>query len=286
MALSATDVWAVGATNSPSRALILHFDGRAWGAVPNACGSDLRGVSAVPGTNTLWAVGADAACFYDGATWTPTSVPDTPDLAGVSATSPTDVWAVGRQVSCDSMSCHFRSVILRWDGAGWNRVSHPLAQELLDVQVVAPGQVWAVGTDNLGTVIERWNGSAWSVVPSPDPEAGGRIDAVDAEGPMLWASGSFYDRGYHQRTLILQAPSTTQGQVVGSTNVGQSPVSWFGPTSGTTFTDVTGSYAIPGLPAGTYTLTVTYGFGSCQPATARVTVGANQTVTQNFRVTC
>src|SRR5439155_922827 len=56
--VSASDVWAVGVTGY-SRGLIVHWDGRAWSAVPNPVhqsGEEFRGVLALSPTDA-WAVG-------------------------------------------------------------------------------------------------------------------------------------------------------------------------------------------------------------------------------------
>lgn len=174
--------------------------------------------------------------------------------------------------------------------------AQPGFPDLEGVSAVSATEVWATGfevfcdpfTCYFQSVIQHWDGRVWREVPSPDPEGGGRLDAIDAQGGgTMWSAGSFYDDRTDQCTLTLQAPSATQGQVVGKTNVGQSPVSWFGPVSGTTITDVFGSYSIAGLPAGTYILTVTYAFpGTCDPQSARVTVVANQTSVQDFHLDC
>lgn len=288
LARSATDVWAVGSQNSPESALILRFDGARWRAVPNTCGGGLRGITAVPGTETLWAVGENTTCFFDGRGWTRIDPPGFPDLEDVSAVSATDVWAVGFEVSCSPQTCFFGSVIQRWDGTQWRDVRHPLASSLVGVYAAAADDVWAVGTSDDGdTVIQHWNGVSWRDVPSPDPGNGGQLNTIDGLGAdELWAAGRLFDDDFDQRTLVVQAPSTTQGQVVGDTNFSDAIVSWFGPVTGSTEADVFGNYDIPGLPAGDYLLTATSPFGGCDPDSAQVSVIAGQTVTQNFRIDC
>lgn len=285
LARSPADVWAVGGQGQDGAALILRFDGARWRTVPNPCG-ELSGITEVPGTDTMWAVGYDS-CFFDGRRWTRVPTAGFAGFADVSASAPTQVWAVGSEVFCDPFTCYSQSAIQRWTGTRWVAVNHPLAAALNGVYTVAADDAWAVGTNSVGTVIQHWDGTDWSEVPSPDPAGGGGLNHMDGMGAdTLWAVGSFYDDDFDERTLTVQAPSTTQGQVIGKTNVGNSPVSWFGPVTGTTFTDESGNYDIPGLPAGTYTLTVTYAFGSCDPETARVVVVANQTTVQDFQVDC
>jgi len=286
LAVAADGVWAVGEQGSGPESLILRYDGTAWTVVANNCGGSLRGITSVPGTSTLWAVGENTTCFYDGEAWAPTPQPGFPDLEDVSATSAEDVWAVGFEVSCDPFTCYSRSVVQRWNGTQWTAVNHPLAAQLGGVHAAAADDVWSVGTNSVGTVIQHWDGNAWRSVPSPDPGVGGSLDAIDGGAGQLWSSGAHFDREFDQRTLIVQAPSTTQGQVIGSTNVSGATVSWFGRVDGTTTADQLGDYDIPGLPAGRYTVTVTNPFGGCEPGSARVRIVANQTTVQDFELTC
>src|SRR5437763_1054163 len=62
-AVAADDVWAVGQTGFPWKALILHWQGSAWTAVPNPCGVPLNGVTAISSTD-IWAVGSASACHF------------------------------------------------------------------------------------------------------------------------------------------------------------------------------------------------------------------------------
>jgi hypothetical protein len=65
--VSASDAWAVGysySANGVTQALIEQWNGTSWSVVssPNAgsAANYLYALTAVPGTSTLWAVGADA----------------------------------------------------------------------------------------------------------------------------------------------------------------------------------------------------------------------------------
>jgi hypothetical protein len=98
-------------------------------------------------------------------------------LAGVSAASATDAWAVGAYYP--SSSGVLATLAEHFDGARWT--AYPLpnvgSQEnvLLAVSMPSTGPTaWAVGYYVSGkfqqqTLIEHFNGSSWSVVPSPSP---------------------------------------------------------------------------------------------------------------------
>ena len=130
-ALSANDVWAVGALNNST--LIVHWNGKRWSIVPSPNPGKL--------TNELW---------------------------GVTALSANDVWAVGgfsnrstqRQIVDKSLTMH-------WNGSRWSVVSSPspgnIGNDLTSVTARSANDVWAVGTP-YNNLIEHWDGSRWSVV--------------------------------------------------------------------------------------------------------------------------
>jgi hypothetical protein len=99
-------------------------------------------------------------------------------LAGVSAASQTDAWAVGAYYPGSSNV--LATLAHHWDGTRWT--AYPLpnvgVQEnaLLGVSMPSPGKAWAVGYYVNGsfeqqTLVEHFDGTTWSVVPSPSPGA-------------------------------------------------------------------------------------------------------------------
>ncbi len=98
----------------------------------------------------------------------------------------------------------------------------------------------------------------------------------------LWAVGSYYPQNDFSQlqTLVLEAPSATQGAVYGNIGYGNTTVLWIGPVTGSTTTDSFGNYAAAGLPAGSYTFVAT-GDG-CDPQQAVVQVYAGEFVLQDF----
>jgi hypothetical protein len=168
-------------------------------------------------------------------------------------------------------------------------------QILYGVEALSTNNVYAVGTNSYGPLIVHYDGSQWSTVATPEWGRGGRLAGIDAvKKPRLtsrddvpealWAAGNYRPGQGLSRTLIQRAPSPTQGAVVGGTNVAQATVSWFGPETGSTETDVFGDYEIGVLTAGTYTFTATNPF--CTPDSASVTVIAGQTLQRDFHINC
>jgi hypothetical protein len=163
--VSPTDAWAVGATaDSPVAthllgALVEHWDGQAWSAVPN-----------------------------------PADHREHAGLRGISVTSPTDIWAVGLQRPDGQVAL---PLVLHWDGTAWTEVPAPDGNGLSALNAVSAvdgDDVWAAGsqlmpgTTNLATpLVEHWDGSAWSVVTSLPDLGNARIDRVyAASADSVW----------------------------------------------------------------------------------------------------
>jgi hypothetical protein len=135
---SPTDAWATGlyctTTNScdVEHTLILHWNGTAWSKVasprPGPARNGLNGVTAISPTDA-WAVGgycAPHACpdsttlilHWNGTAWSRVTSPDPGaenGLGAVSATTPSNVWAVGFD-DADALTLH-------WNGTAWSETS-------------------------------------------------------------------------------------------------------------------------------------------------------------------
>jgi hypothetical protein len=203
---SATDAWALGAY-SPKPGyksyFTLHWNGSTW----TAGGSVGTAVDDVSSTDAYAADGY-AIGQWNGTGWTSMSTPPNPpgpvegDLTTVSATSATNVWAVGTydlaytSQSYDNYSVH-------WNGSTWTEVPMPVvtsADPLLGYQInsidaISPTNVWAVGDsgDNVAdfyasggggtpasTLIEHYNGTSWSIATSPATGATAALTSVTA----------------------------------------------------------------------------------------------------------
>ena len=99
-------------------------------------------------------------------------------LAGVSAASATDAWAVGSYYPPSSNV--LATLAEHFDGTRWTGFPLPNVgvQEntLLAVSMPSTGKAWAAGYYVSGqfqqqTLIEHFDGNVWSVVPSPSPGA-------------------------------------------------------------------------------------------------------------------
>ena len=172
---SLSDVWAVGysAGYFPyQQNLIEHFNGSAWSIVPGPKGRRHTGSM----------------------------------LTSVSASSPTDAWAVGFYNNADEYP---RALALHWDGATWKQVeTHTFGLcyfwryfNGVSVNPTNARDVWAVGWSmhecsyptQLG-IAEHWNGTSWSLIKLWFSETS--LNAVATTTQGAWAVGSIGGHPY------------------------------------------------------------------------------------------
>jgi len=244
VAVSATDIWAVGAyqnDRSPDQTLIEHWNGTNWQIVssPNmGTGSnELAGVVAVSATN-LWAVGSYQNSggsgqtlieHWNGTSWQVVSSPNrgtsSNGLLGVAAVSATNIWAVGAY----GAPSHSQTLIEHWNGTSWTVVSSPNRgtgdSSLKRVAAVSATNIWAVGAygapSGAQTLVEHWNGTSWQVVSSPNKGAGSNelAGVVAVSSTNIWAVGT-YTNIYGLSQTLIEHWNGTSWQVVSSPNRG------------------------------------------------------------------
>lgn len=150
-------------------------------------------------------------------------------LAGVSAASRSDAWAVGaynppRSGVLATLAEHF-------DGTRWTAFPLPNvgAEEnvLLGVSMPSAGPAWAVGYFVNGrfqqqTLVQHFNGTVWSVVPSPSPGALQNIlfGVAAISDSDVWAVGAQQDANGLWHTLT-EHWNGSQWSVVNAVDAGQ-----------------------------------------------------------------
>jgi hypothetical protein len=151
-------------------------------------------------------------------------------LAGVSAASATDVWAVGTFYR--SATSPLSTLGHHFDGTAWTAFRLPNVGEqqnsLLGVSMPAPGKAWAVGFYESGsfaqnTLIEHFSGGTWSVVPSPNPSKKHNIlyGVVAISDSDVWAVGAHQDASGVWHTLTEHWDGSSWS-VIPSVDVGSS----------------------------------------------------------------
>jgi hypothetical protein len=165
---SGSDVFAVGGNVFPgSGPCVVHFDGASWTASTAAGGGVMASVWSASPTDAFAAGCGGAGCSatfplplggssavwrYDGAKWTPMTVPAGPMLTSVWGSSSSDVFAVGWRVNGDNTTT---AGALHFDGASWQTMGFPSSVAWISgVSGTSPTDVYAVGgTDTAGVVL-------------------------------------------------------------------------------------------------------------------------------------
>jgi hypothetical protein len=237
------DAWAVGTVGCPadrSRTLTEHWNGAAWSIVASPNGgvtgnhfSTLQAVTAISSSD-VWAVGGQAGIrnqvpvtvplieHWNGTSWSVVPVPTAAlgVLESVSATSASDVWAVGAgQQSGQS------TVALHFDGSSWKLVRVPAppgtSGALFGVKALSATDAWVVGESfptagGTGKILtDHWDGTSWQVVAAPPvggPGALSALSSVDAApGTGVWAVG-FWVTGAAGNSVVLHWTGTAWTQ--------------------------------------------------------------------------
>jgi hypothetical protein len=246
-AVSASDIWAVGADDIPGieQTLIVRWDGHAWSKVTSpspGANNNLAAVRAVS-ANNAWAVGSYVAggmertliVHWNGTKWTQVTSPSPGQgggLDGITATSASNAWAVGESFGTSGAS---QTLILHWNGTTWSQVTSPSpgqSSRLNAVAATSASNAWAVGSsfDASGishTLILHWNGTTWSQVTSPNLGGASGFDFLNTvtatSASNAWAAGSYTSGpGTPENVLLLQwngsAWQAVPGPTLGTTN--------------------------------------------------------------------
>jgi len=165
---------------------------------------------------------------WNGTGWSQVATPATPGntalLLGVSASSATDAWAVGRtQINKSS----FEGLALHWNGTAWSvSAGFPAAlspvggASAAGVADISPSDAYAIGNSAATAVgsLVHWNGTAWSPVTLPLPRnanSNTTLNAISAHGPGdVWIVGTFLDSANHRNETFSEHFNGTAWNVV------------------------------------------------------------------------
>jgi hypothetical protein len=226
VAISSSDVWAVGTVSVPDpnnvdQTLIEHWDGLAWTVVPSPNHSDSSynyfwAVSA-SSSNNVWALGqwaTDSAYGnliqrWDGDTWEIVPHPfgnfpipggDTTNFWNLAALSPTSVWFAGYYVQSVS---NLLPVLKRWDGSSWQDVDVQASGQLIDITASSARDIWMLGTNESSTTSfgQHWDGTKAAAFPNVQGQEvqfqfGGSLTALPSGD--VWAVGTLTSGVYIQ----------------------------------------------------------------------------------------
>ncbi len=145
------------------------------------------------------------------------------EIVALSASSSSDVWAVGNTYSGVPGS-GYAGFILHWDGSAWGLSTMPVltrTYQLADIKVLSPSDVWVVGTlnnsdqppnpgvgESTDLVVFQWNGIQWNTsfigqgVGIP-----GSVDATSDDD--VWVVGSTPQTQVGGQSFVLHKDGNT-----------------------------------------------------------------------------
>lgn len=176
-------------------------------------------------------------------------------LAGITAISSSDAWAVGYAYDDNSTQL---LVTQHWDGANWNTIASPTpgtaaqcgassyaGNELWGVDAVSANDIWAVGNicgpGTARTLTMHWNGSGWSVVPSPNKSLldDSELTGVAAlSGNDVWAVGNYQVAFEYQWETLIEHWDGTAWRIVPSPNPSGSLITYLTAVSAVSANDI------------------------------------------------
>jgi hypothetical protein len=197
-ALSASDVWAVGARGDAGasgalaglqdHSFIVHYDGATW---RETSAPDIGPLTAIAtaADGQAWTLGPSGAILHwDGWKWTiAESATQDGDavLRGLAAVAPNDVWAVG--------SAQGAPFAVHWDGASWQTATLPTPSVVGGLNAISGSatDLWAVGAaaDGARVLTAHWDGTRWSYVPDAGVSDGGLLTVATVAPNDVWAGG-------------------------------------------------------------------------------------------------
>jgi hypothetical protein len=263
-AVSANDVWVVGAHGDPAGmgGYVMHWDGTNWSTY-HPTGAILYTVSGTSASD-VWAAGASGVMLrWDGFNWYPVSTPNPGGsgytFTGVEALSANDAWAVGYSTGAAD-----RPFAMHWNGTQWSLTELSGvpggSTRLQGVVGVSTNDVWAVGYGTPGnpapvlTLIEHWDGTQWTAVAGTNADAGeSRLYGVAAQAPgNVWAVGQG-----NTRTLVERYSDPCAGYTATRTPTGPTGTATGTPTITRTWTGTPPTATRTGTPTRTPTATAT-----------------------------
>ena len=182
------DLFAVGNNQGSTDTVLYSTDDSTWHAASVTAnkGQQLYGVSALPGTNTAWAVGngGQILATINGTTWSQETSNTNQQLNGVFALDSVDVWAVGNNQGNTETILFSGNAGRTWTAKG-PTVSH--GQPLEAVWAADASDVWAVGGQ--GQIYYSSNGGTnWTPQTSNTTQTLNGIYGVSAS--LIWAVGN------------------------------------------------------------------------------------------------
>ncbi|HUD37161.1 MAG TPA: hypothetical protein VMR14_09705 [Streptosporangiaceae bacterium] len=216
-AVSASDAWAGGVSlpadgEGNGRALIEHWDGRAWHRVVLPAKAARRvsnglflGTIGASSARDVWAF-SEAGSYLrrSGTRWTFGGLPGyragKTVIFAIKVFGPDDAWVFGARTAGHPSKAKFTPYAARFNGRAWTSVRIPGTGIVDTVSAISADDMWALagsqaaGAGELAPTpgVEHWNGRAWRAAPAqPRLPKNGTLSGIVALAPHdVWVGGS------------------------------------------------------------------------------------------------
>ena len=224
LAISPTDVWAVGYAGS--KGLVEHFDGVKWSMVkhpnPGTASTAFFALGRVPSSRQIWVVGSYAGApvqealtlRWNGRKWKQFLVPSPPpqsEFENVVAFSKSDVWAVGYRTGLPNTWGTFAA---HFDGTSWAIVAtpHPSTgfpgEFVYGLAGISSTDIYMVGSFENGSVSDpllvHWDGGSWTTQTVPSDADMFELQAVTkvSGSATPWLLGYEYNTTRYETRVL------------------------------------------------------------------------------------
>jgi hypothetical protein len=201
--------WAFGGTNpgGPSAPVATLWNGESTttATLPSDLPSFISDASATSGTD-IWAASRYGRYLlhFDGVRWEVAKRWQQGQITGLTAVTPSDVWAFGTTAdgTSDIGTWHY-------DGASWQRVTG-LADSIMRASAVTASDIWAIAASPAAYSIVHFDGTAWQTVPTGTELDGMHVrDILAVSGADVWLLGDKADATGGVRLVLLHWDGAT-----------------------------------------------------------------------------
>jgi hypothetical protein len=220
LAISASDVWAVGESNDYGNynvPVIRRWNGRSWTEVRLPARFSHSGPTAIAasGARDVWVFGEYAtdngtrahvyAIRWNGRSWSDRGLwPTYNTIQSAAVLGPGNVWVFGPFGT------------RHYNGRTWK--TYHLPYYITEATAVSSGDIWAVGAmDPTGTpVLAQWSAGKWTTVPLPTIRSappGPVLNSVAVADGAVWVAGYTSASSGAFRTLVLRRTDGTWQRV-------------------------------------------------------------------------
>ncbi len=204
------DVWQIVYDyGAGTSSAIDHWDGSRWTRTPIDVSTNLAAISGTSPSD-IWAAGlVSHLAHYNGVGWSAVPTP-LGNWTSIWAASPTDVWVMGSS-----------GAVAHSAGASFTSASIPTTATIHALWGAATNDIWAVGDTD---TFLHYDGSTWTAVPPPVTSTNPWVSVWGSSGNDVWVVGQGASHVYRWNGSAWTSPSAPSGEYDKVTGTGPNDV--------------------------------------------------------------